>query len=104
MARMVVIYKTPADVKAFERHYFETHIPLVKQIPGFRTYEISRGPVRTLAGPTDVHLVATVAFDDFAAMQRGFASPQGQAAAADRRTYAPDNSGVQMFVFDSQAV
>ena len=27
MARMVVIYKTPKDVVAFTRHYFETHIP-----------------------------------------------------------------------------
>jgi uncharacterized protein (TIGR02118 family) len=104
MARMVVIYKTPADVKAFERHYFETHIPLVKTIPGFRKYEISRGPVMALAGPTDVHLVATVTFDDFAAMQRGFASPQGRAAAADRRSYAPDDSDVQMFVFDDRVV
>lgn len=104
MARMVVIYKTPADVEAFERHYFGTHIPLVRKIPGFKKYEISRGPVRVLAGPTDVHLVATVYFDDLEAMTRGFASPEGRAAAADRRSYAPDESGVQMFVFDDAQV
>ncbi len=44
MAGMVVIYKKPADVKAFEKHYFETHIPLAKMIPGLRKYEISHGP------------------------------------------------------------
>lgn len=104
MARMVVIYKTPADVEAFERHYFETHVPLVKKIPGFKKYEISRGPVRVITGPTNVHLVATVYFEDFEAMQRGFASPEGQAAAADRRSYAPDESGVEMFVFDDMEV
>ena len=104
MARMVVIYKKPADVEAFERHYFETHIPLVKKIPGFRKYEISRGPITVLAGPTDVHLVATVYFDEFEAMKRGVASPEGQAAGADRRSYAPDESGVQMFVFDDRTV
>lgn len=104
MARMVVIYKKPAEVEAFERHYFETHIPLVKKIPGFRKYEISRGPVTVLAGPSDVHLVATVYFDDFEAMKRGFASPEGQVAGADRRAYAPDESGVQMFAFDDRAV
>lgn len=104
MARMVVIYKTPADIEAFERHYVETHIPLVKKISGFKKYEISRGPVGVLAGPTDVHLVATVCFDDFEAMTRGFASPEGRAAAADRQTYAPDASGVQMFVFDDVQV
>lgn len=104
MARMVVIYKKPADVEAFEKHYFETHIPLTKKIPGLKKYEISRGPVTTLAGPTDVHLIGTVYFDDFEAMKQGFASPEGQAAGADRRTYAPDESGVQMFIFDDQEV
>src|ERR1041384_3417445 len=49
MARMVVIYRKPADVKAFERHYFETHIPLAKKIPGLRKYEVSRGPIAVLA-------------------------------------------------------
>ena len=104
MARMVVIYKKPADVKAFERHYFETHIPLAKKIPGVRKYEVSRGPVTVLAGPTDVHLIRTVYFDDFDAMKKGFASPEGQAAGADRRIYAPDESGVQIFVFDDKEV
>ena len=104
MARMVVVYRKPADVDAFERHYFETHIPLVKKIPGFRKYEISRGPVAVLAGSPDVHLVATVYFDDFEAMKKGFASPEGQAAGADRRIYAPDDSGVQIFAFDDHGV
>ncbi len=38
MARMVVIYKTPKDVAAFTRHYFETHVPLAKKLPGLRKY------------------------------------------------------------------
>jgi uncharacterized protein (TIGR02118 family) len=104
MARMVVIYKKPPDVKAFERHYFETHIPLAKKIPGLRKYEVSRGPITVLAGPTDIHLIGTVYFDDVEAMKKAFASPQGQAAGADRRIFAPDESGVQMFVFDDQEV
>lgn len=104
MARMIVIYKKPADVDAFEKHYFETHIPLAKKIPGLKKYEVSRGPITALAGPADVHLIGTLYFDDFEAMKKGFASPEGQAAGADRRTYAPDESGVQIFVFDDQKV
>jgi uncharacterized protein (TIGR02118 family) len=104
MARMVVIYKKPADVNAFERHYYGTHIPLAKKIPGLRKYEISRGPVTVLAGPPDVHLIGTVYFDDCESMKKGFASPEGLAAGADRRIYAPDESGVQMFVFDDMEV
>jgi len=101
MARMVIIYKTPKDAAAFDRHYFETHVPLAKKLPGLRKYEISRGPITTVAGPSDVYLIGTLHFDDMEAMKQAFASPEGRAAAADRRSYAPDETGVQMFLFDN---
>jgi len=104
MARMVVIYRTPRDVEAFDRHYFETHVPLAKKIPGLQKYEVSDGPVAMPGGASDVHLIGTLHFDDLAAIQRAFASPEGQAAGADRRLFAPDDSGVQMFLFDSREV
>jgi uncharacterized protein (TIGR02118 family) len=104
MARLVAIYKTPADVGAFDTHYFGTHIPLAKAMPGFRKYEVSHGPVSVLAGPTDVYLVGTVHFDDREAMNRAFASPAGRATAADRRLYAPDDTGVHIFAFDTREV
>ena len=104
MARLVAIYRRPADVEAFEKHYFETHIPLTKKMPGFRKYEVSRGPVSVFAGPKDAYLIGTVYFDDLEAMKKAFASPEGQACAADRQLFAPDETGAQIFVFDSQEV
>ena len=104
MAGMVVIYKQPADAKAFDKHYFETHIPLAKKIPGLRKYEVSNGPIATLLGPSNVHRIGTLYFDDLAAIEKAFASPEGQAAGADRRLFAPDDSGVQMFLFDNREV
>lgn len=104
MAGLLAIYKRPADVEAFERHYFETHIPLAKKMPGFRKYEVSTGPITTLAGLSDVHLIGAVYFDDMEAMRKAFASPEGQACAADRQVYAPDASGVQIFAFDMREI
>jgi len=104
MARMVVIYRTPKNVEAFDRHYFEVHVPLAKKLPGLRKYEISQGPIAVLAGSSDVYLIGTLHFDDLAAMKKAFASPEGQAAAADRRVYAPDETGVQMFLFEDREV
>lgn len=104
MAGLVAIYKKPADVEAFEKHYFGTHIPLVKTMPGFRKYEVSSGPISVLAGPTDVYLIGTVYFDDLEAMEKAFASPEGRATAADRQLYAPDDTGVQIFAFDTREV
>lgn len=34
MARMIAIYRTPKDPEAFDKHYFEVHIPLAKKLHG----------------------------------------------------------------------
>jgi uncharacterized protein (TIGR02118 family) len=98
MAKLLVLYKTPTDGAAFDKSY-ETHITMAKKIPGLRHYEISRGPVGTPAGPSGVHLVATLTFDNVAAIQAAFASPEGQAAAADVGKIA--TGGVDMLIFET---
>ena len=102
MARLVVMYKTPKDASAFDRYYFQTHIPLAKKIPGLGKYEVSQGPVLTPAGPSPFHLIATLHFDNMAAIQKGFASAEGQATAADVATFA--TGGVDMIFFDDREV
>jgi uncharacterized protein (TIGR02118 family) len=102
MARLVVMYKTPKDAAAFDKHYFGTHIPIAKKIPGLRKYEISNGPVVTPAGPSGFHLIATLHFDNMAALQNAFASAEGQAAAADVQTFTTDPPN--MLLFDSREV
>lgn len=104
MARMIVIYKKPDDVAAFERHYFETHVPLAKQLPGLRRYEVSTGPILSPAGPSDAWMVATLHFDDMAALREAFASDIGKACAEDRVKFAPDPASFQMLLFDDRAV
>ncbi|WP_433462211.1 EthD family reductase [Spirillospora sp. CA-128828] len=51
MARFVVIYDTPSDVEAFERHYDDVHIPLAKQYPGLRRYTRSHKPAAVVGEP-----------------------------------------------------
>ncbi len=102
MARLVVMYKKPRDASAFDRYYFEKHVPLAKKIAGVRKYEVSDGPVATPLGPSPYHLVATLHFDDLAAIQGAFASAEGQAAVADVQTFA--TGGVDIFLFETREV
>jgi uncharacterized protein (TIGR02118 family) len=102
VARLLVMYKTPKDAAAFDKYYFDKHVPLAKKIPGIRKYEVSKGTVATPAGPSGLHLVAILHFDDMAAIQRAFASPEGQAAADDVATFA--TGGVDMYLFDDRTV
>jgi uncharacterized protein (TIGR02118 family) len=102
MAQLLVMYGTPSDTAAFDRYYHDVHVPLAKTIPGLRKYTVSRGPVVTPAGPAATYLIAILEFDDLAAIQAAFASPEGQAAAADVQRFA--TGGADMLMFDSHEV
>jgi uncharacterized protein (TIGR02118 family) len=102
MAQVVVMYKTPKDAAAFDKHYSEIHIPLAKKIPGLKKYELSKGPVGTPAGPSGFHLIAVLTFDNMAALQAGFGSPEGRAAGADVGKFA--TGGADMIMFDTSEV
>jgi len=102
MARVVVLYKTPKDPVAFDKHYFEIHVPIAKRIPGLRKYEVSQGTVASPGGDSGVHLVAILHFDDMAAVGRAFASDEGKAAVADVATFA--TGGVDILMFDQREV
>jgi uncharacterized protein (TIGR02118 family) len=102
MAQLLVMYKTPQDAAAFDKHYIERHVPLAKKLPGLKRYDISQGPVATPAGLSGYHLVATLQFDDMAAIQKAFASAEGQTAVADVQTFA--TGGVDIVMFDSRQV
>ncbi len=102
MAQMIVIYRTPQEPAVFERHYFQVHVPLARQLPGLRSYETSRGPVISLYGAVEAHFVATLHFDSLSDINAAFTSPRGRACAADRQRLAPHASDMQMFLFDSR--
>ena len=102
MAELVVMYKTPKDTSAFDRHYFEKHVAIAKKLPGLRKFTVSQGPVATPAGPSTFHLIATLTFDSLAAIQSAFASPEGRAAAADVQTFA--SGGADMILYDTREV
>jgi uncharacterized protein (TIGR02118 family) len=102
MAKLIVLYKRPKDAEAFDKYYFTRHVPIAKKIPGLRRYDVSQGAIATPAGPSELHLVATLHFDNMAAIQAAFASPEGKAAAADVATFA--TGGVDMLFFDGTDV
>ena len=88
MADLIVLYKTPQDAKAFDKYYFENHIPIAKKIPGLRKYRVTKGPIATPGGPSPLHLIATLSFDNMAAIGAAFASPEGKKTAADVPNFA----------------
>jgi uncharacterized protein (TIGR02118 family) len=92
-ARLIAIHRTPADPAAYDKYYFDIHVPLAKDLPGLRKYEVSRGSISDGdSGPSDVHLVAILHFDDVAAIDAAAASDAGKAAMADLPNFVEDGN------------
>ena len=82
MVRFLVLYRTPQDVEAFERHYREVHIPLTKKLPGLCRFALSRHPT-PVRGGDPYYLITELDWDDPASLQFAFQSPEGRATAQD---------------------
>jgi uncharacterized protein (TIGR02118 family) len=102
MAKVLALYKKPADAAEFDAYYFGKHVPLAKTIPGLRGYQVNSGPVGSSAGDSGLHLVAVLEFDSMAAIQTALGSPQGVAAAGDLANFA--QAGVELLMFDTREV
>lgn len=103
MAKMTVIYKIPKDKESFEKHYFDIHIPLAKQLPGLIKYEINDWPIISTTGNSEVYRIANLYFDSLELMMESFKSDIGQKCALDRKVLA-DNDNVQIYLYDTKDV
>ncbi len=102
MAMVYALYRKPADARAFDRYYFDVHVPIAKRVPGLRSYAVTRGPVKGLDGTSPYHLIATLMFDSVAAIEAALASPEGQATAADLANFA--TAGVEIWYAETETV
>ena len=102
MAKLIAIYKQPADAAGFDTYYFDKHVPLAKTLPGLRSYEVSQGDVMGMGVKHGAYLVALLEFDSLAAIGEALASPQGQATAADLANFA--SGGVELMMADTRRV
>src|SRR5262244_3954980 len=85
--KLVAIYKQPSDTAAFEDKYFNTHLPLVRKVPGLKKIDITRF-TRTIAGE-GFYLMAEMHFEDETALKAGMKSPEMAAAGENLNSFAP---------------
>ncbi len=94
--KLVVLYSHPADPAAFDEHYLGVHGPLVQAMPGLQRFESGRFDGALDGGEHSFYRIAELYFADRSTMDAAFASPEGQATAADYAKIAPPGS--RMFV------
>jgi uncharacterized protein (TIGR02118 family) len=97
MVRFLVLYNTPENAEAFERHYREVHIPLIKKLPGLRRCTIGRHVTPVRGEP--YYWIVELEWDNMDALQKSFQSPEGQATAQDVANLA-SSAGVRSMVYE----
>jgi uncharacterized protein (TIGR02118 family) len=93
MVRLLVLYNPPEDAAAFDKHYDEVHIPLVKRMPGLVRYTVSRN----LPPDAQYYLVAELDFEDMAGARAALSSPVGAESAADVAKFATTGASTLLF-------
>ena len=89
MVKLIALYRKPADVQEFDKHYEQIHTPLILKMPGLRKLEATRitgAPI----GESKYHLMAEMYYDSLDALNAANGSPEGKAAARDLMSFAAD--------------
>jgi uncharacterized protein (TIGR02118 family) len=89
MIQLIALFKQPADAAAFERLYWETHIPLAKKIPHVVSCEVSKfWPGRDGAGK--YYQMAVLKFADKDTFKAAMKSAENAEAGANLLSFAKD--------------
>ncbi len=103
--KVIVLLPRRADKspEAFAQYAKETHLPLVRALPGLRRLVVSR-VLPDPDGPPPVYdAVAEDWFDDAAALTAALASPEGQAVFADAPNFL-EMEKVQFLVVEEREI
>ena len=101
MIKLIALFKKPEDVDAFEQHYNDVHVPLIKQVPYMRNF-VSSKAFGAPRGEPAYYRVAEMWFDDRPSFDKAMASDENRAAGKDLMSFARDV--VTMIFVESQEI
>ncbi len=87
-ARLIALYKDPTDPAAFDKTYFNDHVPLVEKMPGLRGCTVTKLKNSITGTQLPYYMIAELVFDSMADLNASLASPEGKAAGANLMGFA----------------
>ncbi len=96
MVKLVVAYGEPADQAAFDQHYADVHIPLVRKLPHLQRFETGKVLGTPDGSPAPYYFIAELWFEDADLLQAAMQSPEGQAAGADVPRFASGGATIMI--------
>jgi uncharacterized protein (TIGR02118 family) len=87
--KLIALYSTPKDPEAFEDAYFNSHVPLIKKLPGLLEINMSMHS-RTLLGEKAPYMISEMKFADKEALKTALNSPEMAKAGENLDSFAKD--------------
>jgi uncharacterized protein (TIGR02118 family) len=84
--KYVALYRTPEDPEAFDKNYFETHVPIVDETPGLVRTEIAK-VTRMMVGEPAYYLLAELYFDSVESMKAAFKTDPWRASGENLQSW-----------------
>ena len=93
MIKLIALYKMPASQEAFDQHYFQTHLPLVKKLPDLKSFETAKFAATSL-GDNRYYRIEQLTFESQDQLDRAMASSAGRNVAHDLALFAGNDVAV----------
>lgn len=101
MVKLTVLYGHPLDPDAFDRYYYETHIPLAKKMEGLKGWTIGKCQSADPEEDPPYYMIVALYAETREDMEAILASPAGQATVDDVANFA--TGGVE-FMYSEEEV
>ena len=88
MHKLLVIYNEPKDPAHFRKYYVETHLTLVRKMPGVKASRYSFDVKPLGSGKAPYFCIFEAEFEDETGLMSALGSKEGQAVAGDVANYA----------------
>jgi uncharacterized protein (TIGR02118 family) len=89
MITLYALFRKPEDPESFDKHFQDSLLPLLRNVPGLRGLQVTRINGAAL-GESKFHAVAQLSFDDRRAMDGALSSKEGKAVVRDIMSFAAD--------------
>jgi uncharacterized protein (TIGR02118 family) len=89
MVKLIIFFRQPADVDAFEEHFANRHVPLISEMPNVVRSSVTRA-VGAPRGEPAYYIIHDVYFADLPSLTFALNSAPGRAAGADLMAFARD--------------
>jgi len=92
MVKLVALFKHPGaeNLTAFEDHYLNTHLPLIRQVPGMVRFAATKLTSLRPGQEAPYYRMAEMYFADKGSFDTGMASAENRAAGKDLMSFARD--------------